>query len=387
MRVMLLTARPQGNEMRFHTTGGTTASIPIRSEPPYSWVSLGPKVQPEKGSSVKRILLAAAGVIALGVGAAGAATLDDVKARGALNCGVTQGLPGFSSPDDKGNWTGIDVDFCRALAAAIFNDATKVKFSPLSAKDRFTALQSGAIDVLSRNTTWTMSRDTTLGFNFAGVMYYDGQGFMVRKSLGLKSVKDLNGASICVQTGTTNELNVGDYFRTNNLKYELIAFSTIDETVKAYDSGRCDAFTSDQSQLYSVRLKLTNAGDHVVLPEVISKEPLGPLVRHADDQWFDLVKWTYFALLNAEELGVTSKNADEMVNSQNPEIKRLLGSDGKYGEALGLTTDWALRIVKQVGNYGEVFDRNLGPSTPLNIERGLNKLWNKGGIQYGMPVR
>ncbi|MFG1465385.1 amino acid ABC transporter substrate-binding protein [Xanthobacter sp. DSM 24535] len=336
---------------------------------------------------MKRILCAVAGLIALGVGAGHAATLEDVKARGSLNCGVTQGLPGFSNPDDKGNWTGIDVDFCRAVAAAIFGDATKVKYSPLSAKDRFTALQSGGIDVLSRNTTWTMSRDTTLGFNFAGVMYYDGQGFLVRKSLNLKSVKDLAGASICVQTGTTNELNVGDYFRTNNLKYELIAFATIDETVKAYDSGRCDAFTSDQSQLYSVRLKLTNANDHMVLPEVISKEPLGPLVRHGDDQWFDLIKWTYFALLNAEELGVTSKNVDEMVNSPNPEIKRLLGSDGKYGEAIGVPNDWVVKIVKQVGNYGEIFDRNLGPSTPLGINRGLNKLWNQGGLQYGMPVR
>ncbi|MFH1556263.1 MAG: amino acid ABC transporter substrate-binding protein [Pseudomonadota bacterium] len=336
---------------------------------------------------MKRILCAVAGLIALGVGAGHAATLDDVKARGALNCGVTQGLPGFSNPDDKGNWTGIDVDFCRAVAAAIFGDATKVKYSPLSAKDRFTALQSGGIDVLSRNTTWTMSRDTTLGFNFAGVMYYDGQGFLVRKSLNLKSVKDLAGASIFVQTGTTNELNVGDYFRTNNLKYELIAFATIDETVKAYDSGRCDAFTSDQSQLYSVRLKLTNANDHVVLPEVISKEPLGPLVRHGDDQWFDLIKWTYFALLNAEELGITSKNVDEMVNSQNPEIKRLLGSDGKYGEAVGVPNDWVVKIVKQVGNYGEIFDRNLGPATPLAINRGLNKLWTQGGLQYGMPVR
>lgn len=336
--------------------------------------------------SFKRILLAA-GMLALGVGAAGAGTLDDVKARGALNCGVSQGLPGFSNPDDKGNWTGLDVDFCRAIAAAIFNDANKVKFSPLSAKDRFTALQSGAIDVLSRNTTWTMSRDTTLGFNFVGVMYYDGQGFMVRKSLNLKSVAELNGASICVQTGTTNELNVGDYFRTNNLKYELIAFATIDETIKAYDSGRCDAFTSDQSQLYAVRLKLTNASDHVVLPDVISKEPLGPLVRHGDDQWFDLVKWTYFALLDAEELGVNSKNVDQMASSPNPEIKRLLGTDGKFGEAVGVSNDWVARIVKLVGNYGEVFDRNLGPSTPLGIERGLNKLWSKGGVQYGMPVR
>lgn len=336
---------------------------------------------------MKRILIAALGVIALGAGAAKASTLDDVKARGALNCGVTQGLPGFSSPDDKGNWAGLDVDFCRAVAAAIFNDATKVRFTPLSAKDRFTALQSGAIDLLSRNTTWTMSRDTTLGFNFAGVMYYDGQGFMVRKSLGIKSAKELNGASICVQTGTTHELNLGDYFRANNMKYEVIAFSTIDETVKAYDSGRCDVFTSDQSQIYAVKLKLTNAADHIVLPEVISKEPLGPLVRHGDDQWFDLVKWTYFALLNAEELGVTQKNADQQVNSANPEVKRLLGSDGKFGEGIGLSNDWALRAVKQVGNYGEIFDRNVGPGSPLGIQRGLNKLWNDGGLQYGMPIR
>ncbi|WP_029004591.1 amino acid ABC transporter substrate-binding protein [Azorhizobium doebereinerae] len=336
---------------------------------------------------MKRILIAAAGVLALSAGVAKATTLDDVKARGALNCGVTQGLPGFSSPDDKGNWTGIDVDFCRAVAAAIFNDANKVRFTPLSAKDRFTALQSGAIDVLSRNTTWTMSRDTTLGFNFAGVMYYDGQGFMVRKSLNIKSAKELNGASICVQTGTTHELNLGDYFRANNMKYEVIAFSTIDETVKAYDSGRCDVFTSDQSQIYAIKLKLTNAGDHIVLPEVISKEPLGPLVRHGDDQWFDLIKWTYYALLNAEELGVTQKNADQEVNSANPEVKRLLGSDGKFGEGIGLSNDWALRAVKQVGNYGEIFDRNVGPNSPLGIQRGLNKLWTQGGLQYGMPIR
>lgn len=336
---------------------------------------------------MKRILIAALGVIALGAGAAKATTLDDVKARGALNCGVTQGLPGFSSPDDKGNWTGLDVDFCRAVAAAIFNDATKVRFTPLSAKDRFTALQSGAIDVLSRNTTWTMSRDTTLGFNFAGVMYYDGQGFMVRKSLNIKSAKELNGASVCVQTGTTHELNLGDYFRANNMKYEVIAFSTIDETVKAYDSGRCDVFTSDQSQIYAVKLKLTNAADHIVLPEVISKEPLGPLVRHGDDQWFDLVKWTYYALLNAEELGVTQKNAEQQVNSANPEVKRLLGSDGKFGEGIGLSNDWALRAVKLVGNYGEIFDRNVGPGSPLGIQRGYNKLWNDGGLQYGMPIR
>jgi general L-amino acid transport system substrate-binding protein len=337
---------------------------------------------------VKKFLIAAtAGLLAM-AGAAQAATLDDVKARGALNCGVSQGLPGFSSPNDKNEWSGLDVDFCRAIAAAIFNDPSKVKYSPLSAKDRFTALTSGAIDLLSRNTTWTMSRDTTLGFNFAGVIYYDGQGFMIRKSAGVKSTTELDGASICVQTGTSNELNVGDYFRSKNMKYkEVIAFATLDEAIKAYESGRCDAFTSDRSQLAAVRLKLTNPADHLVLPETISKEPLGPLVRHGDDQWFDLVKWTYFALLNAEELGITSKNVDQMVNSTNPEIKRLLGTDGKYGEGVGLTADWAVRIIKAVGNYGEIYDRNVGPSTPLGIERGINKLWTEGGLQYGMPVR
>ncbi|MEP9347748.1 amino acid ABC transporter substrate-binding protein [Xanthobacter sp. KR7-225] len=321
-------------------------------------------------------------------GAAQAATLDDVKARGALNCGVSQGLPGFSTPNDKNEWSGLDVDFCRAIAAAIFNDPSKVRYSPLSAKDRFTALTSGAIDVLSRNTTWTMSRDTTNGFNFAGVMYYDGQGFLIRKSVGLKSTTELDGASICVQTGTSNELNVGDYFRSKNMKYkEVIAFATLDEAIKAYESGRCDVFTSDRSQLAAVRLKLTNPADHAVLPETISKEPLGPLVRHGDDQWFDLVKWTYFALLNAEELGVTSKNVDEMLTSTNPEVKRLLGTDGKYGEGIGLSADWVVRIVKAVGNYGEIYERNVGPATPLGIERGINKLWVNGGLQYGMPVR
>lgn len=336
---------------------------------------------------MKRFFLAAAGLLAL-AGAAGAATLDEVKARGALNCGVSQGLPGFSSPNDKNEWTGLDVDYCRAIAAAIFNDPTKVKFTPLSAKDRFTALTSGAIDILSRNTTWTMSRDTTLGFNFIGVMYYDGQGFLIRKSVGVASAKELQEASICVQTGTSNELNVSDFYRANNMKYrEVIAFGTLDETVKAYESGRCDVFTADRSQLAAVRLKLTNAAEHIILPETISKEPLGPLVRHGDDQWFDLAKWVYFALLDAEELGVTSKNVDQQLNSPNPDVKRLLGTDGKYGEGIGLPADWAVRIVKAVGNYGEIYDRNVGPATPLGIPRGLNNLWTNGGIQYGMPVR
>jgi general L-amino acid transport system substrate-binding protein len=319
--------------------------------------------------------------------AASAQTLKAVKDRGALLCGVSQGLPGFSSPDDKGNWTGLDVDFCRAIAAAIFNDPTKVKFVPLSAKDRFTALQSSEIDVLSRNSTWTSSRDTSLGLNFTGVTYYDGQGFMVRKSLKVNSALELNGASVCTQTGTTTELNLADYFRANNMKYEVIAFATADETIKAYETGRCDVFTTDVSQLYSEKLKLTNANDHVILPEIISKEPLGPAVRHGDDQWFDIVKWVHFAMLNAEELGVSSKTIDEATKSPQPEIKRLLGSEGAYGEQLGLTKDWVVRIVKHAGNYGEVFERNVGSGSKLGISRGLNRLWTKGGIQYAPPIR
>jgi general L-amino acid transport system substrate-binding protein len=319
--------------------------------------------------------------------AADAQTLKTIKDRGTLSCGVSQGLPGFSSPDDKGNWTGIDVDVCRAIAAAVFNDPTKVKFVSLSAKDRFTALQSGEIDVLSRNTTWTISRDTSLGANFTGVTYYDGQGFMVKKSLKVNSALELNSASVCVQTGTTTELNLADYFKANNMKYEVIAFGTVDETVKAYESGRCDVFTDDSSGLYATRLKLTNPDDHVVLPEIISKEPLGPMVRHGDDQWFDIVKWTLFAMVTAEELGITQKNVDEMVKSDKPELKRVLGTDGNLGEQLGLTKDWVVRIVKAVGNYGEAFDRNVGAGSPLKIARGVNALWTKGGLQYAPPMR
>jgi len=315
------------------------------------------------------------------------ATLKAIQERGVLSCGVSQGLPGFSAPDDTGKWSGLDVDFCRALAAATLNDPLKVKFVPLSAKDRFTALQSGEIDVLSRNTTWSLSRDTSLGLNFTGVMYYDGQGFLVRKALKVNSALELNGASVCVQTGTTNEQNLADYFRANNMKYEVVAFATADETIKAYESGRCDVFTSDVSQLYAERLKATVPDDHAVLPEIISKEPLGPVVRHGDDQWFDIVKWTLFAMINAEELAVTQKNVDEMAKSPKPEIARLLGKDGNLGEQLGLTKDWVVRIVKAVGNYGETFDRNVGAGSRLKISRGLNKLWNQGGIQYAPPVR
>jgi general L-amino acid transport system substrate-binding protein len=331
------------------------------------------------------VTLAAAAT--LSAQAASAQTLKTVKDRGQLSCGVSQGLPGFSTPDDKGNWTGLDVDICRAIAAAIFNDATKIKFVPLSAKDRFTALQSGEIDVLSRNTTWTLSRDTSLGANFTGVTYYDGQGFLVKKSLKVNSALELNSASVCVQTGTTTEQNLADYFKGNNMKYEVIAFATADETVKAYESGRCDVFTSDVSQLYAERLKVANPADHVVLPEVISKEPLGPMVRHGDDQWFDIVKWTLYGMVGAEELGMTQKNVDEMVKSDKPEVKRAVGTDGNLGEQLGLTKDWLVRIVKATGNYGESFERNVGSGSKLGIARGLNNLWSKGGIQYAPPIR
>jgi len=338
---------------------------------------------------MKRVSLVVTLALAAGFSAqaASAQTLKTVKDRGQLSCGVSQGLPGFSTPDDKGNWTGLDVDICRAIAAAIFNDPTKIKFVPLSAKDRFTALQSGEIDVLSRNTTWTLSRDTSLGANFTGVTYYDGQGFLVKKSLKVNSALELNSASVCVQTGTTTEQNLADYFKGNNMKYEVIAFASADETVKAYESGRCDVFTSDVSQLYAERLKLANPADHVVLPEVISKEPLGPMVRHGDDQWFDIVKWTLFAMVGAEELGMTQKNVDEIAKSDKPEIKRAVGTDGNLGEQLGLTKDWLVRIVKATGNYGESFERNVGSGSKLGIARGLNNLWNKGGIQYAPPIR
>ncbi|WP_291853070.1 amino acid ABC transporter substrate-binding protein [Bradyrhizobium sp.] len=338
---------------------------------------------------MKRVSLVVTLALAAGfsVQAASAQTLKTVRDRGMLSCGVSQGLPGFSSPDDKGNWTGLDVDICRAISAAIFNDPSKIKFVPLSAKDRFTALQSGEIDVLSRNTTWTLSRDTTLGASFTGVTYYDGQGFMVKKALKVNSALELNSASVCVQQGTTTEQNLADYFKGNNMKYEVIAFGTNDETVKAYESGRCDVFTTDVSGLYADRLKLANAADHVVLPEVISKEPLGPMVRHGDDQWFDVVKWTLYAMITAEELGITQKNLDEMAKSDKPEMKRVFGTDGNLGEQLGLTKDWVSRIVRAVGNYGESFDRNVGAGSKLGIARGLNNLWSKGGIQYAPPMR
>jgi general L-amino acid transport system substrate-binding protein len=318
---------------------------------------------------------------------AAAQTLKAVKDRGVLNCGSNGTLAGFGLPDAAGRWVGLDVDVCRAVSAAIFGNAEKVKFVPLSAKDRFTALQSGEVDLLVRDTTWTLSRDGSLGFNFAGVNYYDGQAFMVRKALNLKSALDLNGASVCVQQGTTTELNASDFFRAQRLQFKSVTFATANEAVKAYDAGRCDAYTSDASSLYSERLRLSSPDDHVLLPEIISKEPLGPVVRQGDDQWFDVVKWTLFAMIDAEELGITSANIEETKTSANPDIRRFVGIEGNYGEQLGLSNDWAVRIVKLVGNYDEVFERNVGSGSPLKIKRGLNRLWSKGGIQYAPPIR
>jgi general L-amino acid transport system substrate-binding protein len=337
-------------------------------------------------------LFAAAAVALAMAWPAHAGTLDAVKQRGALSCGSLScgsngQLPGFGLPDAQGNWTGLDVDLCRAIAAAIFNDATKVKFVPLSAKDRFTALQTGDVDVLIRNTTWTLLRDTQLGLNATGINYYDGQGFVVRKSLKVNSALELNDATICVQQGTTTELNLADYFRANRMRLRSVTFATLDEAIRAYETDRCNAFTTDASGLYATRLKLAKPEDHVVLPEIISKEPLGPFVRHGDDQWFDVVKWVLFAMINAEELNVTKANVDEQLKSENPEVRRMLGTEDNFGERLGLTKDWVNRIVKLVGNYGEVFDRNVGQGSALKIARGLNALWTKGGVQYAPPIR
>ena len=341
-------------------------------------------------------LFLGAAVSVAAASAAQAGTLDDVRQKGFLQCGVSQGLPGFSNPDEQNNWTGMDVDFCRAVAAAVLGDPQKVKFTPLSAKERFTALQSGEIDILSRNTTWTMSRDTSLGLKFAGVMYYDGQGFIInsKKFPEVKSAMQLAGATVCTQTGTTTELNLADFFKSNNMEYKLVAYDKNEEALAAYQDGRCDAYTTDQSGLYSSRLKLANPDENLVLPEIISKEPLGPVVRQGDDAWFNVVKWTYFALVNAEELGITSKNVDEMkATSKNPEVQRLLGvenADGSaagFGTGIGLDEAWAVNIIKATGNYGEIFERNVGESTPLKIARGKNALWKDGGLQYAPPIR
>jgi general L-amino acid transport system substrate-binding protein len=330
--------------------------------------------------------LAGAALAVAGALSANAATLDQVKTRGQLICGANPGLAGFGLPDDQGMYKGLDVDECKAIAAAIFNDPNKVKYLPINAKDRPTILAGGEIDVLIRNTTWTLSRQTG-GMFFTGINFYDGQGFMVRKKLDVASALKLDGASVCVQQGTTTELNLSDYFRANNMKLEAVVFATDEEATKAYDSGRCDAYTTDASGLYSERLKMSNPDDHIVLPEIISKEPLGPSVRKDDVQWFQIVQWTHYALITAEELGVTQANVDEKLKSDDPAIRRLLGVEGSFGQGLGLTNDWAYRIIKAVGNYGEIFERNVGMGSPIKISRGLNALWNKGGLQYAPPIR
>ena len=326
-------------------------------------------------------------LLACHVHAADSPTLKSVRARGELICGSNGQLAGFGMPDPQGNWTGFDVDFCRAIASTIFGDPTKVKFMALTADNRFTALQSGEVDVLARNSTWTMSRNTTLGIDFVATNFYDGQGFMVHKELKVSSALELNGAAVCVQQGTTTELNLADYFRSHNLSLKTVTFAPVDEALKAYNSGRCDAFTTDSSGLYGVRLRLNNPDDNIVLPEIISKEPLSPAVRQGDDMWENVVRWTHHAMLDAEELGVTNANVDGQLKSANPEIRRLLGVEGQFGESLGLTKNWAYRIIKNVGNYSEVFERNVGQGSSLKIERGLNALWTKGGLQYGLPVR
>jgi general L-amino acid transport system substrate-binding protein len=333
-------------------------------------------------------MLTAAAVLGAAGAAHAGATLDAVKKKGFVQCGVSDGLPGFSVPDAKGNYQGIDVDVCRGVAAAVFGDASKVKYSPLTAKERFTALQSGEVDLLSRNTTWTSSRDGGMGLVFTGVTYYDGIGFLINKKLGVTSAKALDGATICIQAGTTTELNVSDYFRANGLKYTPITFDTSDESAKSLEAGRCDVLTSDQSQLYAQRIKLAAPEQWLVLPEVISKEPLGPVVRRGDEDWMAIVKWTLYAMLNAEELGVDSKNVTELAKgTKNPDVARLLGVDGEYGKDLKLPKDWVVQIVKQVGNYGEIFDRNIGDGSELKIQRGLNAQWSKGGLHYAPPVR
>ena len=336
---------------------------------------------------IKLSTLIAGGIAASLAFSASAGTLDDVKKRGTLSCGVSTGLAGFSQKDEKGVWSGLDVDVCRAVAAAVLGDASKVQYKPLTAKERFTALQSGEIDMLSRNTTWTHTRDTSLGLNFAGTIYYDGAGFMVRKALGVKSATELDGANACIQAGTSTELAIADYFRENNMKYKAVTFDTSDQTRIGFESGRCDFLVSDQSQLYALRIGLKDPAGAVVLPEVISKEPLGPVVRQGDDEWFNIVKWSVNAMIEGEFQGVSSANVDSVKASGKPAQKRLLGVEGKLGENLGLSADWAYQVIKQVGNYSESFERNVGSGSPLKISRGLKAQWNQGGILYSPAMR
>jgi len=344
------------------------------------------------GSAMHKLLLA----MALGLAtvfpsghALAGKDLDAVKARGVLICGVAAGgLAGFMLADSQGKWKGLDVDVCRAVAAAIFGDSEKVKYTPVSAQQRFTALQSGEVDMLSNNTTWTLTRDTALGLDFTGITYYDGQGFMVNKKLGVKSAKELNGATVCVPSGSTTELNLADYFRANKMTLKPVVFDDIDQIRGAFFAGRCDVYTGDRVRLYATRAaNAPNPDDYVILPEIISKEPLGPVVRHGDNQFADIVRWAQYAMIEAEEYGITSKNVDEMLSSENPSIKRILGVTPGMGKALGVDERWVYTIVKQVGNYGEAFERNLGMASPLKIDRGLNKLWTEGGILYAPPIR
>ncbi len=346
-------------------------------------------VKQEEVKMKKSVLFGALTVAGLAAGAAGAATLDDVKARGKLNCGVTTGLTGFAAPDANGEWEGFDVAVCRAVAAAVLGDPTAVEFVPTTGKTRFTALASGEVDMLARNTTWTLSRDVDLKFTFVGVNYYDGQGFMVPKALGVSSAKELDGATVCIQTGTTTELNLADFFRANNISYEPVPIETNAEAQQQYLAGACDVYTTDASGLAATRATFEAPGDHVVLPEIVSKEPLGPLVRHGDDEWGDVVRWSLNAMIAAEELGITSENVEGMASEagSNPEINRILGTEGNLGEMLGLDADWAKNIIASVGNYGEVFEENIGESTPIGLSRGLNAQWTNGGLLYSPPFR
>ncbi len=334
---------------------------------------------------------AALAAVLTSTGAMAGKDLDAVKARGALICGVGTGTAGFMLADSQGKWVGLDVDVCRAVAAAIFGDAEKVKYQALTAQQRFTALQSGEVDVLSNNTTLTLTRDTALGLDFTAVTYYDGQGFMVNKKLGVKSAKELNGATVCVAPGTTTELNLADYFRATKMSFKPVVIEKVDDIRAAFFSGRCDVYTTDASGLYATRAANVPAPakveDFIILPEIISKEPLAPAVRHGDNQFADIVRWTQYAMIEAEEYGITSKNVDDMLKSENPTIKRILGVTPGMGKALGVDEKWVYNIVKQVGNYGESFDRNVGAGSPLKIERGLNKLWTQGGLQYAPPIR
>lgn len=358
----------------------------LRPNPP-GWEAAQTGAPSSTASAPAPVAVAQAATNTATTTAAAGSTLAAVKARGYLKCGVSQGLPGFSNADDKGQWAGIDVDTCRAIAAAIFGDVSKIRYSPLSAKERFTALQSGEIDVLTRNTTLTLTRDTSLGLDFTAVNYFDGQGFLVKKEGGITDAAGLNGATICLQTGTTTELNVADYFRTRNMTYQIVAFERNDEALSAYEQGRCDALTTDASGLYAERLELKDPAAHVILPELISKEPLAVAVRQGDDQWEDIVRWSFYAMLDAEELGLNSTNIDDAKSTTSPEVRRFLGLDGDFGSMLGLSNDWAYNVVKLVGNYGEIFERNVGKGSQLGIPRGLNAQWKQGGLMYGMPIR